>query len=57
MGGCLDGLELDDETLADQQVNFAFTDAPPFVVDGGGNFDSERDVAQSQLDGHRPSVH
>ena len=50
----LDGLELDDNTIGNQQVEATFTDSVPLVLDFHRNLPPKLDLSQSEL--HAQSV-
>ena len=50
----LDGLELDDDTIGNQQVEATFADSVPLVLDVHRNLPPKLDISQSEL--HAQSV-
>ena len=50
----LDGLQLDDKTIGNQQVEATFTDSVPVVLDSDWNLPPKLDISQSEL--HAQSV-
>src|SRR4051812_40455459 len=45
----LDGLELDDNTIGNQQVEETFTDSVPLVLDSHRNLPPKLDISQFEL--------